>query len=69
MDEYTSQARRFVDLSVLFHDLDTRLGYGISRISSLAVPWAMLFLLVQFLFKVAPYLFPSWFYEVLSSLA
>jgi hypothetical protein len=24
----------------------------------------MPFLLVQFLFKVTPYLFPSWFYEV-----
>lgn len=59
----------FLDLSVLFHDLDTRLGCGISHISSLAVPWAMLFLLVQFLFKVTPYLFPSSFYEGLSYLA
>lgn len=58
----------FLDLSVLFHDLDTRLGCGVSHISSLAVLWAMAFL-VPFLFKVTPCLFPSWFYEGLSSLA
>lgn len=40
----------FLELSFPFNGLDTRLGCGISHISSVAVLWAMPFLLVPFLF-------------------
>ena len=40
----------FLELSFPFNGLDTRLDCGISHIPSLAVLWAMPFLLLPFLF-------------------